>query len=33
MICIIYILYIFYILYIAYKVGMISDKRKAKFKI
>ena len=33
MICIIYVLYIFYILYIAYKVGMISDKRKAKFKI
>ena len=33
MICIIYVLYIFYILYIAYKVGMISDKHKAKFKI
>ena len=33
MICIIYVLYTFYILYIACKVGMISDKRKARFKI
>ena len=33
MICIIYVLYIFYILYIVYKVGIISDKHKAKFKI